>query len=433
MTAVPREKPVAPFDPGAHPRPELLAPAGGMAQLTAALRFGADAVYGGLTQFGLRAGAENFTPETLRDGIALTHAQGKRFYVTLNLMPTDADLPAFLQTARVAADAGVDAAIVSDPGAALLLHENLPQLALHVSTQANVLNTPTAQLWHTAMGATRIVLARELSLADIAGMRAQLPATLMLEAFVHGAMCVAYSGRCLLSAALTGRSANRGACAQPCRWQYALMEARRPGEYLPLMEEGDSTALFSAYDLCMLPHLPALLATGIGSLKIEGRMKSPYYVATVTGVYRRALDLLYMQSEQAYRDAVPQLLTELDKASHRPGNTGFYFGKPQPVAGAAACSQTMEFVAQVIRGAEAGMPAEVELKNRFYVGDQLEVLTPEGSFPFTVEDLAFADSGEPTDTYGVAGARLLMRFPFPVAVGDLLRGPNRNHRTPEGA
>ncbi|HPR77730.1 MAG TPA: U32 family peptidase [Candidatus Limiplasma sp.] len=409
------------------PMPELLAPAGGMEQLKTALRYGADAVYGGLQQFGLRAAAANFTPETLTQATAEAHRRGKRFYVTLNLLPFDRDLENYVQTARAAADAGADAAIVSDLGAALALCEQVPQLPIHVSTQANVLNSRTALHWANATRAERIVLSREMSLEDIRIMRQNLPETVRLEAFVHGAMCVAYSGRCLLSAALTGRSANRGECAQSCRWHYAVAEEKRPGQWMPLVDTERGSALFSAYDLCMLPHLPEMLAAGISSLKIEGRMKTAYYVATVVSAYRRALDTLFHAGEAAYREALPTLTDELNKGSHRASNTGFYFASPQPAAGAEGFEQTMEFVGQATRNAKPGEPAEILLKNRFYAGDTLEVLSPDGSHAFTAEPFTLVETGETLNTYSVAGTKILMRIPFPVSEGDFLRGPNRNH------
>lgn len=413
--------------------PELLAPAGGPEQLAAALRFGADAVYGGLNDYGLRAAAANFTPAQLAQAVETAHTAGARFYVTLNLLPFDRDMEGYLTAARTAREAGADAAIVSDLGAALLLREALPGWPLHISTQANVLNTRTALHYHEATGAARIVLAREMTLADIGAMRDRLPPTVELEAFVHGAMCVAHSGRCLLSAALTGRSANRGECAQPCRWRFHAAEERRPGEYMPLMEDEGGAYLFSAYDLCMLSHLPALLRAGLASLKIEGRMKTAYYVATVVSAYRRALDLLAAGGEAAYREALPALLCELDKASHRPFNTGFYFGAPTPAAQAGGCEQSMEFVAEVARGAAAGEEAELIVKNRFYVGDRLEALTPAGSLPFVAGPIALAADGTRVETVSVAGTRVRLRLPFAVGAGDLLRGQNRNHRGPKAA
>ena len=407
--------------------PELLAPAGGMEQLEAALRFGADAVYGGMANYGLRAGASNFAAHEFGRAVALAHLHGKPFYVTLNLLPFDRDMEGYVAAAREAYAAGVDAAIVSDIGAALTLGQALPQLALHISTQANVLNTPTALHFHQATGATRIVLSREMNLEDIRHMRASLPPTLMLEAFVHGAMCMAYSGRCLLSAAITGRSANRGECAQPCRWRYHVAEETRPGAYLPVAPGERGTYLFSAYDLCMLPHLPELIGAGVASLKIEGRMKSAYYVATVVSAYRRALDALASGQAQ-YHALLPTLMAELGKASHRKSNTGFYLGAPEPAAGAGGYTQAMEYVALVTGGAAAGAQAEVTVKNRFFVGDALEALTPQGSKPFTVADIRRADTGEALKTVSVAGTRLNMVFPFEVGAGDILRGPNRNHQ-----
>lgn len=399
-----------------------------MAQLQAALRFGADAVYGGMKSYGLRAFAGNFDPNQLREAVAYTHTLGKRFYVTMNLLPTDGDMIGFVAAAREALSAGVDAAIVSDIGAALTLARDVPKLPLHISTQANVLNSATALHFHQAVGAERIILSRELSLVDIQAMAQALPATLELEAFVHGAMCVAYSGRCLLSGALTGRSGNRGECAQPCRWKYHLQEEKRPGEYLPIEEDERGTYLLSAYDLCMLPHLHQLATAGVKSIKIEGRMKTAYYVATVVSAYRQGLDILQRQGEDAFAAAVPRLMDELAKASHRSCNTGFYFGQPSPPAGAEGFSQTMEYVGDVLEGAPAGQPALVGLKNRFYVGDTLEAVTPYGSKPFVVQSIALEATGEQRETVSVAGTRLWLHFPFAIEKGDLLRGPNRNHQ-----
>ena len=405
--------------------PELLAPAGSMSQLRAALRFGADAVYGALPAFGLRAFAGNFTWEQLKEALDVTHRQfHKKFYLTLNILPYQDELPALIETARRARDLGVDAALVADLGAFLALRREAPDLPLHISTQANTLNAEAARFYFDH-GAERIVLARELSLARIFALRKALPEALSLEAFVHGAMCMSYSGRCMLSDHLAGRGGNRGACAQPCRWEYALVERKRPGEYWPIEEDGRGTYLLSAYDLNMLSHLPELLAAGVSSLKIEGRMKTEYYVATVVGAYRRALDAL-ADSESAYRAMLPELEQELRKASHRPFNTGFYFGPPSPMAGAAGFSQEMEYVAQVESWAEGR--AILRLKNRFYVGDTLELLSPGGVFPFPVESITLTDTGEPKDTVSIAGQRVTIPLSRPAEPGDFLRGPNRNHQ-----
>lgn len=410
-------------------RMELLAPVGGMEQLKAAVRFGANAVYGGMKSYGLRAFAGNFDAEQLKEATAYCHANGVKFYVTMNILAQDEQLSGMLEAAGCALDCGADAVIVSDLGVAAMLHQSLPGLPIHVSTQANITNAASARLWQQVAGVERVVLSRELSMEQIAAMRQALPASLELEAFVHGAMCVAYSGRCLLSAVMLGRSGNKGACAQPCRWQYHVVEEKRPGEYMPVCEDEHGTYLFSACDLCMLPHLRELQQAGIASLKIEGRMKTAYYVATVVSAYRRALDLLELHGEEAYMDALPALMEELQKASHRTSNTGFYFGAPQPPAGASGFSQTMEYVGDIVSDAAAGEEALVRLKNRFYVGDQLEVLTPLGHRSFTVDSMILADSGEAVTTASVAGTLIKTVFPFDVGAGDLLRGPNRNHRS----
>ena len=403
--------------------PELLSPAGGISQLRAAVRFGADAVYGALKEFGLRAYAGNFTWEEMDEALRFLHRRGKKFYLTLNVLPYEDELPAFLTAARRAYEMGVDAALVSDLGAFLALRREAPELPLHISTQANTLNAETARFYYDR-GAERVVLARELSLERIFQMRKALPEGLKLEAFAHGAMCMSYSGRCLLSDHLTGRGGNRGQCAQPCRWEYALVEKKRPGEYWPIEEDSRGTYLLSAYDLNMLAHLPEMIRAGVGSLKIEGRMKTEYYVATVTGAYRRALDALG-ESEDKYRALLPELEKEIRKCSHRPFNTGFYFGPPSPSAGAEGFSQEMEYVGQV-EDWQNGVAA-VRIKNRFYVGDTLELLCPRGSFPFEVKEITLAETGEKRDTVSVAGQRVLLSLPHPAAPGDFLRGPNRNH------
>ena len=404
---------------------ELLAPAGGMAQLKAAAHFGADAVYGALKSYGLRAFADNFTWEELSRALQFLHAAGRKFYLTLNVLPYDEELPGLIETARRAREMGVDAALVSDLGAFLALRREAPELPLHISTQANTLNAETAR-FYAAQGAERVVLAREMSLQRIRALRDKTPASLSLEAFVHGAMCMSYSGRCMLSDHLTGRGGNRGACAQPCRWEYALVEKKRPGEYWPIEEDERGTYLLSAYDLNMLSHLPELLAAGVDSLKIEGRMKTEYYVATVVGAYRRALDALD-KSEDEYLALLPELEKELRKASHRPFNTGFYFGPPSPAGSAGGFTQEMEYVARV-EAYRDGM-AYLTLKNRFYVGDILELLAPDGPHPFRVEQILLPDSGESVDTVSVAGQRVAVPMAYHATPGDLLRGPNRNHRS----
>lgn len=406
--------------------PELLAPAGGMEQLRAALRFGADAVYGGVKHYGLRAFAGNFDAQELAQAVELCHRQGKKFYVTMNIFPFDDQLPGFVEAARQAWEIGVDAAIVSDLGAICTLREQVPGLALHVSTQASTVNAPSVRHYRD-LGCRRVILAREVSLSRLAALGAAVGADMELETFVHGASCVAWSGRCLLSAALTGRSGNQGACAQPCRWEYAVMEKKRPGEYLPVCEDENGSYLFSARDLNLMPLLPQLTAAGISSLKIEGRMKTEYYVATVVSAYRRALDAL-AQGEETFQAALPGLLAELDCASHRDSDTGFLLGTPQQPGGAEGFHQSAEYIARVMTDAEAQGIATVQLKNRFYAGDRLEVLQPGATNVMIAPKFRKADTGEEMDTYGVAGTLVKMQFPFPVAEGDLIRGVTRNHR-----
>lgn len=406
--------------------PELLAPAGGMEQLRAALRFGADAVYGGMKHYGLRAFAGNFDAQELAQAVELCHRQGKKFYVTMNIFPFDDQLPGFVEAARQAWEIGVDAAIVSDLGAICTLREQVPGLALHVSTQASTVNAPSVRHYRD-LGCRRVILAREVSLSRLAALGAAVGADMELETFVHGASCVAWSGRCLLSAALTGRSGNQGACAQPCRWEYAVMEKKRPGEYLPVCEDENGSYLFSARDLNLMPLLPQLTAAGISSLKIEGRMKTEYYVATVVSAYRRALDAL-AQGEETFQAALPGLLAELDCASHRDSDTGFLLGTPQQPGGAEGFHQSAEYIARVMTDADAQGIATVQLKNRFYAGDRLEVLQPGATNVMIAPKFRKADTGEEMDTYGVAGTLVKVQFPFPVAEGDLIRGVTRNHR-----
>ena len=407
--------------------PELLAPAGGMAQLRAAVRFGADAVYGALPAFGLRAFAGNFSWEELAEALALLHGQKKKFYLTLNILPYEDELPALAETARRAWEMGVDAALVSDLGAFLTLRRQVPGLKLHISTQANTLNAETARFYF-AQGAERIVLARELSLERIRDMRRALPEALEIEAFVHGAMCMSYSGRCMLSDHLTGRGGNRGACAQPCRWEYALVEKKRPGEYWPIEEDQRGTYLLSAYDLNMLSYLPQLIHAGIASLKIEGRMKTEYYVATVVGAYRRALDAL-KESEEAYRALLPQLEGEVRKASHRPFNTGFYFGQPGPEAQnfeSSAYRQDYRFLG-IVREDEKGF--YILQKNKFAAGRPIEAIRPDGTdIPLIVEAF-ISEEGVFMDSCPHPGQKLYLKTSAPLQEYDILREENSEHET----
>ena len=405
--------------------PELLAPAGNMDSLRAALHFGADAVYGGMKQYGLRAFAGNFDPDALKEAVTLVHQAGKKFYVTMNSYPFDDELEGFAEAAALAAEIGVDAAIAADPGAILILRKKVPQLPVHVSTQANTVNAPAAELYWD-LGCERVILAREMSLDRIRALHKKLGDSIQIETFVHGASCMAYSGRCMLSAYLTGRSGNRGECAQPCRWQYAVMEEKRPGEYLPVAEDEKGTYLFSARDLCLMPLLPDLCEAGVSSLKIEGRMKTEYYVAVVTGAYRRALDLL-KQGREAFAEKLPELAEELQCASHRKSDTGFLLGNPETPGEAEGFWQAREYVGRVTEDAGADGKARILLKNRFFAGDELELMTPGGVVKIQAKPFIREKTGETLDTLGVAGEIIRMELPGS-RCGDMLRGPVRNHR-----
>ena len=405
--------------------PELLCPAGTMEALKTALHFGADAVYGGMKRFGLRAFAGNFDEAQLKEAVALCHAAGKKFYLTMNVFPFDDQMDDFVETARIAHAIGVDAAIVSDIGAVVTLREKVPELALHVSTQASTVNTAAVKHYQS-LGCERVILARETSIERMAAMISQLDGV-EIETFVHGAACMAYSGRCLLSAAMVGRSGNQGECAQPCRWQYHVVEEKRPGEYWPVCEDDNGTYIFSAKDLCLMPVLPQLIGAGVASLKIEGRMKTEYYVATVTAAYRRALDL-YAEDPAAFEAELPALMAELACASHRDSDIGFALDKPEVPNGAEGFHQEREYIARAVEDSRAGEQARFLLKNRFHAGDDLELLTPSGVKAVKAVPFLREKTGEIVDTLGVGGEIIAMQLDCDVCAGDILRGEVRNHR-----
>ena len=397
-------------------KPELLAPAGGMSQLVAAVRFGADAVYVGGQRFGLRAYAGNFDDAALRRAVDYVHAHDRRLHVTLNAFLYNDDLDGLAQAARALEDMGADAAIVADPAAVEICCEVAPRLPLHLSTQANTLNWRAAAFWHRN-GVKRVILARELNLEDVRGICARVPEDLEIEAFVHGAVCASYSGRCVLSNYLTGRDANQGQCAQACRWKYALVEEKRPGEYLPVFEDARGTYIYSAADLCMIEHLKALWQAGVVSFKIEGRMKTDYYVATVVGAYRRAIDNL-LENPDAPFD--PALLREVQCASHRASGTGFYFTRrPADPPGSVAYERGADYVAKVLEVYPDGR-ALVEQKNKFVRGETLQWLSPAGSRDFLCEDLRGED-GEALDSAPHPKQRVTLPLPAGAQAGDFLR------------
>lgn len=354
---------------------ELLAPAGGMEQLRAAVAFGADAVYLAADKFGMRARAANFALEDIPAAVAFAHEHGVKVHVTCNILmhPEDVDgLPDFF---RALDAAGVDAFIIGDLGAFAIAGEVAPRVERHVSTQASVANAAAARVWHS-LGATRVVCAREMSLGDIRRLRQDAPPDLQIEAFAHGAMCMAVSGRCLISSYLTGRSGNKGHCTQPCRWSYQLEEEKRPGEFFPIEEDGRGTFIMNAKDLNMLAHLRELAEAGVDSIKIEGRNKKAFYVATVVGAYRRVLD----------GEAPEAVADELAAVSHRPYGTGFYFDEAEQAPAYDGYEQETMHVADAI-GCDDGR-LRVLCRNRFAEGDELEVLAPhEPTRTLTVRDL----------------------------------------------
>lgn len=307
-------------------KPELLAPAGDFSRLKYAVAYGADAVYIGGEQFSLRTASSNFNREELQKAVRYAHSHQVKVYCAVNAVPRNAEIEEFPSYLKSLCDAGIDAVIVSDIGLVSMTRELAPEMKIHLSTQANAINYAACNAWYR-LGVRRIVLARECSLEEIKEIRANVPEDLELEAFVHGAMCMAYSGRCLISSFMTGRDANRGNCAQPCRWKYAVCEETRPGEYFPLEEGDGGTFLFNSKDLCMIDHIPELCAAGVGSFKIEGRVKTEYYVSCVTNTYRQAIDACFDDID-GYVERLPVYLEELSKVSHREYSTGFYYGNP---------------------------------------------------------------------------------------------------------
>mgnify|MGYP002588311283 FL=1 len=351
-------------------KPELLAPAGDMERLKMAVLYGADAVYLAGTSFGMRAFAGNFSDEALPQAVAFAHSHGVRVHCTINTMPRNDEAARLPEHLERLADAGVDALIVADLGAFTMAGKYAPRCERHISTQASICNYETARAWHD-LGASRVILARELSLEEIRTIRDKTPADLEIEAFVHGAMCVSYSGRCLLSNYMTGRDSSRGACAQPCRYQYALVEEKRPGEYFPVFEDEQGTYILNSRDMCMIDHLPDLIAAGVDSVKIEGRAKSAYYAAIVTGAYRHCIDDVL-----AGRPLDPVWRAEVEKVSHRHYSTGFFYGQPGQFTQDARYIRDWQVVAEVVSCDQRGL-ATASLRNKFAQGDAIELVGPD--------------------------------------------------------
>ena len=402
-------------------KPELLIPAGNLETLKTAVIYGADAVYIGGEAFGLRAKADNFSIEDMKTGIDFAHERGKKVYVTANILAHNRDIAEAEDYFRELSHTGADAVIISDPGLFEISKEINPDMEIHISTQANNTNYRTFLFWYK-LGAKRVVSARELSLEEIKEIRRNIPDDLEIESFVHGAMCISYSGRCLLSSFMAGRDANQGACTHPCRWKYSLMEEKRPGEYFPVTENERGTYIFNSKDLCMIEHIPELLDAGIDSLKIEGRMKTALYVATVARTYRRAIDDFF-ESPELYRERLELYKEEIGKCTTRDFTTGFYFGKPQ--SDSQIYDSNTYHKNYIYLGTVAGVEdsyALIEQKNKFSVGDEIEIMKPDFENVRTkVLEIRDADSMESMESCPHPKQKLKLRLSVMPEAFDILR------------
>lgn len=371
---------------------ELLAPAGSLAKLKYALVYGADAVYIGGEEFSLRVAAKNFTAGEIKEGIEFAHNMGKKVYITANIIPHNSDIKNFGEFAKEVESLGADAIIISDPGMFAVAKRVAPSLDIHISTQANNTNYESASFWYS-QGAKRVILARELSFAEISEIRKNTPPDLELECFVHGAMCISYSGRCLLSNYMAQRDSNMGACAHPCRWKYSLVEEKRPGEYMPVFENERGTFIYNSKDLCMIEHIKEVIESGITSLKIEGRVKNELYVATVVKAYRNEIDAYYNEGENYKFN--PENLEELKKISYRGYTTGFFNGKPkgsEQVYTSSTYIQNYQTTAVAVGFDKQTKTVTLEQRNRFFVGDEVEFLMPHGeNKKFKITEMTDAD------------------------------------------
>ena len=374
--------------------PELLIPASSLEVLKTAVIFGADAVYIGGEAFGLRAKAKNFSMEEMREGIEFAHARDVKVYVTANILAHNSDLPEVRKYFQELKSVKPDALIIADPGVFDIAKEVCPEIDRHISTQANNTNYGTYNFWYR-QGASRVVSARELSMQELKELRANIPDDLEIETFIHGAMCISYSGRCLLSNYFTGRDANRGACTHPCRWKYAVVEETRPGEYMPVYENERGTYIFNSKDLCMIEHIPELIDAGIDSLKIEGRMKTALYVATVARTYRKAIDD-YQKDPQLYRKNMPWYLGQFSNCTYRKFTTGFFFGKPDDSAQIYdSNTYVKDYTYLGIVGETGDGMCRIEQRNKFSVGETIEIMKPDGrNVEVTVERILNEEGGE---------------------------------------
>ena len=402
---------------------ELLIPAGSLEVLKTAVNYGANAVYLGGEAFGLRANAKNFTLDEIREGVQFAHERNVKVFVTANILAHNGDMEGVRKYFRELATTGIDAVLIADPGVFMIAKEVLPDsIELHISTQANNTNYETFLFWWK-LGAKRVVCARELSLKEIKEIRQHIPEELDIEAFIHGAMCMSYSGRCMLSNYFTGRDANRGECTHPCRWKYNIVEETRPGQYFPIYENERGTFIFNSKDLCMIEHVPELIDAGIDSLKIEGRMKTALYVATVARTYRKALDDL-KESEEKYRANMEWYKSEIAKCTYREFTTGFYYGKPSAddhiydnntyVTGSV-------YLGTIKRSDEEGW-SYLEQKNKFSVGEMIEIMKPNGEdIPIEVLEIRDAETDVPQDSCPHACQQIKVRFSIAPEAGDIIR------------
>ncbi|MDD5793227.1 peptidase U32 family protein [Clostridium sp. HCP1S3_B4] len=399
-------------------KPEILAPAGNLDKLKTAIDFGADAVYLGGSKLNLRAFADNFTNEEIEEGVKYAHDRGRKVYVTLNVIPHNEDFEGLSEYVKELYKLKVDAVLVSDPGILAVCKEAAPELEIHLSTQANNVNWRSAKFWHD-LGVKRIVLARELSLKEIREIREKLPESCDLEAFVHGAMCVSYSGRCLLSNYMIGRDSNRGACAQPCRFNYYLVEEKRPGEYYQIKEDEHGSYIMNSKDLCMIEHIDEVIEAGVYSLKIEGRMKSNFYVAAVVKAYRQAVDA-YLASPKDYKFK-KEWMDNLNKVSHRIYSTGFYYGdEDRQIYDSSAYTRTADIVGMVKEFDEENMVATIEQKNKVFDNDTVEVLRPVGdNFEVTLSDMREND-GTKIDSAPRPQMLFKVKVNVPLKVKDII-------------
>lgn len=398
--------------------PELLAPAGSLEKLKTAIDYGADAVYLGGNKLNLRAFADNFTNEQIKEGVEYAHKRGKKVYMTLNVIPHNGDLYGLEDYLKEIYSLEVDAIIVADPGIIATAREVVPELEIHLSTQANNTNWRSAKFWYD-QGVKRIVLARELTMKEINDIREHLPEECEIEAFIHGSMCMSYSGRCVMSNYMTGRDSNRGACAQPCRYKYYLVEEKRPGEYFPIIEDDKGSYIMNSKDLCMIEHIPELMESGIYSFKIEGRMKSSYYVAAIVKSYRQAIDA-YLANPEGY-ELKQSWVDNLLKVSHRSYHTGFYFNEPnKQVYDTSSYVRDYDIVGVVKEYDEVNKIATIEQRNRVFEGDKVEVLGPVGeNYEIVLSDM-HDGKGEKIEVAPRAQMIFSIKVDAPLKVKDML-------------